>query len=174
MVGFPWSLVFLVPPLGQLVHLDAMIRHGISLARSVEFTAQWDRILALGPLHPVTLDDLDADRGVGVGVGEGVDGARVLGDEGIGRDLFPHSVGHAGGSFESRVLGGFTSFRLNRKTPAHLARVGNFEDLQSRSKVWKRLRVSGAHWCSVCDSHVLHECHHCGDGSSLDDRVGVG
>ena len=29
--------------------LDAMIRYGISLARSVEFTAQWDRILALGP-----------------------------------------------------------------------------------------------------------------------------
>ena len=24
-----------------------------------------------------------------------------------------------------------------------------------RSRVWKRLRVSGAHWCSVCDSHVL-------------------
>ena len=30
--------------------LDAMIRHGISLARSVELTAQWDRILAIGPL----------------------------------------------------------------------------------------------------------------------------
>ena len=29
--------------------LDAMIRHGISLARSVELTAQWDRILATGP-----------------------------------------------------------------------------------------------------------------------------
>ena len=39
-------------------------------------------------------------------VTEGVDGARVLGDEGIGRDLFPHSVGRAGGSFENRVLGG--------------------------------------------------------------------
>ena len=35
--------------------LDAMIRSGISLARSVEFTAQWDRIVAVVPLHPVTL-----------------------------------------------------------------------------------------------------------------------
>ena len=29
--------------------LDAMIRSGISLSRSVELTAQWDRILAFGP-----------------------------------------------------------------------------------------------------------------------------
>ena len=47
--------------------LDAMIRYGISLSRSVELTAQWDRILAIGPLYPVTLGDLDANRGVGVG-----------------------------------------------------------------------------------------------------------
>ena len=107
-------------------------------------------------------------------VTEGVIGARVLGDDGIGGDLFPHSVGRAGGSFENRVLGSFLRIRLNRKTPAHLARFGDFESLQSRSRVWKRLRVSGAHWCSVCDSHVLHECHHSGDGSFLDDRVGVG
>ena len=107
-------------------------------------------------------------------VTEGVVGARVLGNDGIGRDLFPHSVGRADGSFENRVLGGFKRIRLNRKTPAHLARFGNLESLQSRSRVWKRLWVSGAHWCSVCDSHVLHECHHSGDGSSLDDRVGVG
>ena len=65
-------------------------------------------------------------------------------------------------------------FDSTEKTPAHLARFGNLEGLQSRSRVWKRLRVSGAHWCSVVDSHVLHECHHSGDGSSLDDRVGVG
>ena len=31
--------------------LSAMIRYGISIARSVELTAQWDRILAIGPLH---------------------------------------------------------------------------------------------------------------------------
>ena len=47
--------------------LGAMIRYGISLARSVALTAQWDRILAIGPLHPVTLGDLDVVRGVGVG-----------------------------------------------------------------------------------------------------------
>ena len=64
-------------------------------------------------------------------------------------------------------------FDSTEKTPAHLARVGNCESSMSRSKVWKRLRVSGAHWCSVCDSHVMHECHHSGDGSSLGDRVGV-
>ena len=45
---------------------------------------------------------------------------------------------------------------------------------KSRSRVWKRLRVSGVHWCSFCDSHVLHECHHGGAGSSLGYRVGVG
>ena len=46
--------------------LDAMIRYGISLARSVELT-QWDRILAVGPLYPVTVDDLSAVQGLGVG-----------------------------------------------------------------------------------------------------------
>ena len=39
--------------------LDAMIRHGASLLRSVELTAQWDEILTVGPLDPVTLDDLN-------------------------------------------------------------------------------------------------------------------
>ena len=47
--------------------LDAMIRYGISLARSVELTAQWDRILAAGLLYPVTIDDLGAIRGLGIG-----------------------------------------------------------------------------------------------------------
>ena len=47
--------------------LDAMIRSGISLSRSLELTAQWDRILALGPLYHVTFDDLSLDRGMGVG-----------------------------------------------------------------------------------------------------------
>ena len=45
--------------------LDAMIRYGVSLSRSVELTAQWDRILAAGPLYPVTLDDLSAVQGLG-------------------------------------------------------------------------------------------------------------
>ena len=47
--------------------LGAMIRYGVSLARSVELTAQWDRILAAGPLYPVTVDDLSAVRGLGIG-----------------------------------------------------------------------------------------------------------
>ena len=42
--------------------LDAMSRNGVSLSRSVELTAQWDRILALGPLYPVTFD-----QGLGIG-----------------------------------------------------------------------------------------------------------
>ena len=37
--------------------LDAMIRDGISLARSVELTAQWDEILRVGPVNPITLED---------------------------------------------------------------------------------------------------------------------
>ena len=44
-----------------------MIRSGISLSGSVELTAQWDRIFALGPLHLVTLDDLSLDRGMDIG-----------------------------------------------------------------------------------------------------------
>ena len=44
--------------------LDAMIRCGVSLSRSLELSAQWDRILAIEPLYPVTLDDLQVVRGV--------------------------------------------------------------------------------------------------------------
>ena len=47
--------------------LDAMIRCGVSLSRSLELSAQWDRILAIGPLYPVTLADLQGVRGVGLG-----------------------------------------------------------------------------------------------------------
>ena len=47
--------------------LSAMIRYGVSLARSVELTDQWDRILAAGPLCPVTLNDLSAVRDLGIG-----------------------------------------------------------------------------------------------------------
>ena len=38
--------------------LGAMIQCGVSLARSVELTSQWNRILAARPLFPVTCDDL--------------------------------------------------------------------------------------------------------------------
>ena len=47
--------------------LGAMIRSGVSLSRSVELTIQWDQILALGPMFPVTLEDLSVDRGLGIG-----------------------------------------------------------------------------------------------------------
>ena len=47
--------------------LGAMIRSGVSLSRAVELTAQWDRVLALGPLYPVTLDDLHAVQCLGIG-----------------------------------------------------------------------------------------------------------
>ena len=43
--------------------LGAMIRYGVSLARSVELTIQWERSLAAGPLYPVTLNDLIAVQG---------------------------------------------------------------------------------------------------------------
>ena len=52
--------------------LDAMIRYGVSLSRSVVLTAQWDLILALGPVYPVTLDDLSAGCNLGIGVFSGV------------------------------------------------------------------------------------------------------
>ena len=47
--------------------LDAMIRCGVSLSRSLELSAQLDRILIIGPEYPVTLDDLQVLRGVGLG-----------------------------------------------------------------------------------------------------------
>ena len=47
--------------------LDAMIRHGVSLSRSLELTAQRDKVLALGPMYLVTLDDLSFNRALGIG-----------------------------------------------------------------------------------------------------------
>ena len=67
--------------------LDAMIQYGISLARSVELTAQWDRILAVGPLYPVTLGDLDVVWGVGVG-----DFHRIVSDVHCRLSDFVHAI----------------------------------------------------------------------------------
>ena len=47
--------------------LGAMIRHGVSLSQSVELTAQWDKVLVVGPMYPVTLDDLSLDRALDIG-----------------------------------------------------------------------------------------------------------
>ena len=52
--------------------LGAMVQCGVSLARSVELTALWDRILAAGSLDPVTFDDLNAVQGLGIGDFHGV------------------------------------------------------------------------------------------------------
>ena len=52
--------------------LDSMISHMVTLARSVE---QRNRILSVGALYPVTLDDFHAVQGVGLG-----DFRRVVGD----------------------------------------------------------------------------------------------
>ena len=52
----------------------AMIRCGVSLSRSLELSAQWDRILIIGPLFPGTLNDLQVVRGVGLGDCHGVCG----------------------------------------------------------------------------------------------------
>ena len=50
-----------------MVVLGAMIRDGVSLARSVELSCQWGKILAIGPLHPVTFGDFELVQGVGIG-----------------------------------------------------------------------------------------------------------
>ena len=79
---------------------------------------------------------------------------RVLGCDGVCRVSFPGSAGSTGVFCEGMVLGSFKRIRLNRKTPAHLARLGSPGSVSSRSEVWKRLRVSEAHWCSICGTHV--------------------
>ena len=67
--------------------LGAMIQYGVSLSRSVELTAQWDRILAAGPLYPVTLGDLDPVQGLGIG-----DFHRVVSDVHHRLSDFNHAV----------------------------------------------------------------------------------
>ena len=47
--------------------LDAMFLDGISLARSVELTAQWDEILRVGPVDPVAWEDFELARSGGLG-----------------------------------------------------------------------------------------------------------
>ena len=61
-------------------------------------------------------------------------------------------------------------FRLNRKTPAHLAGIL----VHSRPRVWKRLRQVGSSHFSMPD-HTRRRCDHAiGDSDQEQDRVGVG
>ena len=61
-------------------------------------------------------------------------------------------------------------FRLNRKTPAHLAGLLT----HSRPRVWKRLRQFGFSGISIPD-HTWRRCDHAYGGTvPAHDRIGVG
>ena len=47
--------------------LDSMVRSDVSLARVVELAVQWDKVLRTGPVHLVTLDNLQSVRGGNIG-----------------------------------------------------------------------------------------------------------
>ena len=47
--------------------LNAMIRDGITLARSLQLTVQWDGIIRIGLVHPLTVQDFDLARSGGLG-----------------------------------------------------------------------------------------------------------
>ena len=57
-------------------------------------------------------------------VTEGVGGAPIIGSDGVGGDLFPPSVGRAGGSFENRVLGSFREVDSTEKHQHTLHELG--------------------------------------------------
>ena len=48
--------------------LRAVIRDGVTLARSLELTVQWDGILLVGPVFPITKQYFDMSRNGGLGV----------------------------------------------------------------------------------------------------------
>ena len=45
-----------------------MIRDGVTLAPSLDLTVQWDGILRIGPVYPLTVQDFDTARSGGLGV----------------------------------------------------------------------------------------------------------
>ena len=60
-------------------------------------------------------------------------------------------------------------FRLNRKTPAHLAGLL----IHTRPRVWKRLRPVGFSGISMPD-HIMRRCDHADGGTApAHDRIGV-
>ena len=72
-VLMPFCLgILLLPPLLLLRRrlkvvmelADVMIRSGVSLSRSVELSVQWDKVLSIGPLFPVTYADFEGLLGV--------------------------------------------------------------------------------------------------------------
>ena len=63
---------------------DAMIRDWFSLARTVELVAQWDEILRVGVVNPVTLEDFQLAGSGGLGECRRVVGG---GEEGGGSSL---------------------------------------------------------------------------------------
>ena len=67
--------------------LDAMIRDGISLARSVELTAEWDEILWVELVNPISQEDFQSAGSGGTG-----ESRRVVGDLHCGLSDFIHRV----------------------------------------------------------------------------------
>ena len=90
-------------------------------------------------------------------------------------DAYPGSAGDRGVEVVGlRVFGSGPlrrRFRLNRKTPAHLAGLS----IHSRPRVWKRLRQVGFSGIFSLPDHTRRRCDHAGWGSVHEhDRVGVG
>ena len=67
--------------------MTPLTSHGVTLARSFELTAQWSKILSIGPLYPVTFGDRHAVEGLGIG-----DFHRVVSDVHHRLKLFIHEV----------------------------------------------------------------------------------
>ena len=108
-------------------------------------------------------------------VTEGVIDGRVLGCEWVCRTPFP---GSAGGAGVSAMVGFLEALKEFDSTEKHLHTL---QDMVVWEREEYRLvpgfgrdRIFEAHWCPLCGTDVLHECHHGDDGSSLGDRVGVG
>ena len=51
---------------GDLVR--ALIRDGATLARSLELIVEWDGIIRIGPVSPLTVQDFEMARSGGLGV----------------------------------------------------------------------------------------------------------
>ena len=70
---------------GDVLH--AAIRDGVTLARSLELTVQWDGILRIGPVFPITVQDFDMARSGGLGGSLQVLRASVVGYQSLFMEL---------------------------------------------------------------------------------------